>query len=48
MPEASPGPAAWVAWPERMNFKANHGVTVNAMASEIAMPRLELMGMGPM
>ena len=50
---ASPPGAAWpsLPWPWACDFisrAASHGVTENAIASEIAIPRLELIGIGPM
>jgi hypothetical protein len=44
-------PSAWPSpWPACgfISFSASHGVTVKAMASEIAMPRLLLIGIGLM
>jgi len=41
-----PDSAAWCCLPK--NFSASHGVTVKAMASEISIPMLALIGIGLM
>ena len=40
-------PAAWAPW-AFISLSESQGVTVKAIASEIAMPRLELIGIGLM